>query len=202
MGSLIALQSLVRKRCVRLWIPTLLVVVILLGSPSLSSSANTEHLLRWLLAAVWPEISTDRLIMINHLARKVGHVAGYGLLGVLFLRSWWATLCLSGQPSSETKPDRHSKPSRWRVGVSALAFLSTVTIASLDEWQQSVYPDRTAKWTDVALDSMAAVVVLTLILFRGDMHSSSCSLKPRKPGLALADRDVEADSAQLNQPRR
>lgn len=173
----------------RAWIPSLLwVVVIALESTPLGSSEHTASLIRWLLTAVFPHISAAKLAMANHLARKCGHFTGYGLLSVLFLRTWWATLWLRRQPHGTSLPGWRSLLSAWRESAAALALLSTAAIASLDEWHQTFIPGRTGTWRDIVLDSMAAIFVQAVILVCSDLRVRVPAREPDAVG-AVSERD-------------
>ena len=49
---------------------------------------------------------------------------------------------------------------RW----AAIAFFMSVVVASLDEWHQTFLPSRTGLFSDVVLDSTAALVAQVVIM--------------------------------------
>jgi VanZ family protein len=113
-----------------------------------------------MLYAFWTkflgEIDLYKFLEIHHYLRKTGHVIGYGMLGLLLLRGWRATL---------DQYDRH-------IGRTVLlAWLGTALVACLDEWHQSYIPSRTGTWHDAVLDSAAGLVFLLFAYFR--FHKTS-----------------------------
>ena len=160
MDSLMSLQVPPSHRLyLRIWAPTLLWVgVIMAAGSSLGSSEHTGHFIRWLLSAFFAHIPATGVTFANQLVRKCGHLVGYGLLSLLFLRSWWVTLCLKRQPQRTVQS-----------GAAALAFASTAVIAFLDEWQQMFNVSRTGTWRDVLLDLMAAIFVQAIVLLFSDL---------------------------------
>ena len=90
---------------------------------------------------------------INHLLRKSGHFLGYGTLGVLFCRGWFALLV---QRMGQV---RSAWATRMRVHAACFAVLSTAMVASLDELHQSYLPGRGASIVDVLLDTCGAMLL-------------------------------------------
>lgn len=117
----------------------LLVVVAGYLSPATGAGAQ-EAYLQHLFG--WSERAT-RLIVVG--ARKLGHLLGYGFLGVAVTR-------LLPQPSL-----------RRQFG---LAFLVVGAAASTDEWLQSLIPWRSGLLTDVVLDVTAGLLGAGLALAR------------------------------------
>ena len=75
---------------------------------------------------------------------------GYGILGLLLLRGWRATLA-------------RTRGWNWRPAI--FAWLATAAVAAMDEWHQSFIPSRTGSVRDVALDSVAALGFLLAAYF-------------------------------------
>ena len=159
----------------RAWVPALLwLAVIAWESTPLMSAENTGHLLLAIARFFDPRVTLAQLQLLNGVARKVGHGLGYGILSLLMLRAWWATLML---PRSTTRlPSWAAMVTTWRARAAALALLSTAAVAGLDEWHQALLPGRTGTIRDVALDTMAAALVQLLIIaahqVRGKPNSS------------------------------
>jgi VanZ family protein len=82
--------------------------------------------------------------------RKTGHFVGYGTLGLLLFRAWRATL---PRPGTGT----------WSLRWAGIAWMMTTLVASLDEWHQAYIPGRGSSAHDVLLDSVAALVVQTVL---------------------------------------
>ena len=133
------------------WLAAILwTLVIATESSDLFSSGHTSRYLLPLLTWLFGPLDPVRFEFWHGLARKTGHVFGYGVLCWLFFRAWRAT-----RPSLE----------RWSAKWALPAWIATAAIASLDEWHQSYIPSRTGTVYDVLLDSSAAVAALALIYF-------------------------------------
>jgi VanZ family protein len=92
--------------------------------------------------------------LINHILRKGGHFMGYGLLGVLFARGWFALL-------------RRRIVSSWsglRLRAGALGVASIFVVGGCDEIHQTFLPTRGACFSDVLLDTCGALT-LNLLFF-------------------------------------
>lgn len=85
---------------------------------------------------------------MNHYIRKCGHFFGYGVMGLLWLRAWWMTLSNA----------RFIKDA-------LLGLLATAILASIDEYHQTLIPNRTGSMRDVLLDCTGAVTVLLIAYF-------------------------------------
>jgi VanZ family protein len=147
----------------RAWIPALLwLAVIAFESTSLMSAENTGHLLLAIARFFDPRITLAQLQLLNAVGRKIGHGIGYGILSLLMLRAWWATLML---PRSATRlPSWTAMLTSWRARAAVLALLSAAAVACLDEWHQALLPGRTGTIRDVALDTTAAAFVQLVIV--------------------------------------
>jgi VanZ family protein len=151
----------------RAWIPALLwLALIAFESTSLMSSENTGHLLLAIARFFDPRITLAQLQLLNGVGRKIGHCIGYGILSLLMLRAWWATLML---PRSATHlPSWSAMLTSWSARAAVLALLSAAAVAGLDEWHQMFLPGRTGTIRDVALDTTAAAFVqLVIVAARG-----------------------------------
>jgi VanZ family protein len=147
----------------RAWIPALLwLSLIAFESTAMMSAENTGHLLLALARFLDPQITLAQLELLNRVGRKIGHGIGYGVLSLLMLRAWWATLTL---PRSATRlPSWWAMVTAWSAPAAVLALLSAAAVAVLDEWHQMSLPGRTGTIRDVALDTMAAALVQVVIL--------------------------------------
>lgn len=103
-----------------------------------------------LLTRLFGEINFYKFLIFHHYLRKTGHVVGYGMLSLLLLRGWRATL---------------DPVQTLLLRTALLAWLGTACVAALDEWHQSFIPSRTGTIWDVALDSLAGVVFLVVAYF-------------------------------------
>jgi VanZ family protein len=140
------------------WLPAVLsVVMIVLESTATMSAANTSHWLYPYWVKFFGPLSDARWEQVHHLIRKSGHFCGYGVVSLAFFYSWRQTLY-------------HMNIRHWSLWrrASMLALVSTVVIASLDEFHQSFLPSRTSSVFDVGIDFCGALVfqaLLALMLF-------------------------------------
>lgn len=100
-----------------------------------------------LLTRLFGEINFYDFLIFHRYLRKTGHVLGYGMLSLLLLRGWRATL-----------GDAHA----WMWRTALLAWVGTAFVASMDEWHQSFIPSRMGSPRDVVLDSAAGLVFLLI----------------------------------------
>jgi VanZ family protein len=144
-----------RKRLYLLlhWIPAMIgVVVILAESTGTMSSANTSRWLLPLWIKLFGPITPERWAVVHHWIRKTGHFVGYGLVSLGFFEGWRATFV--------AKTRSHG----WVFAVVApLSLVSTLALASWDEWHQSLLRGRTSKISDVGIDLSGAVVAHLLL---------------------------------------
>jgi VanZ family protein len=119
-------------------------------STAVFSAQNTGSMLYGFLTRLFGDINLYNFLVFHHYLRKTGHVIGYGMLCLLMLRGWRATL----------------DPGRTQLKSTALlSWLGTVFVATMDEWHQSYIPSRTGTWKDVVLDSTAGLVFLLVAYF-------------------------------------
>jgi VanZ family protein len=136
------------------WLPAALsVIMIALESTSTMSAANTSEWLYPLWVKLFGPISNQHWNEVHHLIRKTGHFVGYGVVSLAFFYSWRQTL--------HRMAVKHW--TLWRRA-SVLAVLSTLLIASLDEYHQSFLPSRTASPVDVCIDLCGAIVAQSILL--------------------------------------
>ena len=137
-----------RPNLLRAWWPALVWIgLIAFESTDFFSAQNTGSMLYSLLTRLFGEINFHDFLVFHHYLRKSGHVLGYGILSLLLLRGWRATL-------------DYAHVWVWRAAL--LAWVGTALVASADEWHQSFIPSRTGNPTDVLLDSVAGVVFLLI----------------------------------------
>ena len=123
------------------WFPVALgIALVALESQEWFGSNYTSHPLRVLFEAIFGPLKPDTWETIHHMIRKTGHVVGYGLLGLAWLRAWWMTLPHARLPTTALR-----------------GLLGTAVVASADEWHQAFLPNRTASAWDVLLDCCGAI---------------------------------------------
>jgi VanZ family protein len=124
--------------------------LISIESTDMFSSQNTQGMLYSLVTRLFGEVNLYYFLVFHFYLRKGGHVIGYGMLALLLLRGWRATL---------------GRRQTWIPRLAALSWLGTALVASMDEWHQSFIPSRTGTIRDVLLDAAAGLIFLAVALF-------------------------------------
>jgi VanZ family protein len=146
--------KLSRWRPILDWVPAALsVLMIVLESTAAMSARNTSEWLYPYWLRLFGPISAAHWNEVHHLIRKTGHFVGYGVVSMAFFYSWRQTLLRMAV--------KHW--TLWRRA-SVLAVLSTLLIASLDEYHQSFLPSRTSSPVDVCIDLSGAIAAQLLLL--------------------------------------
>jgi VanZ family protein len=154
-----------QKQLVKTWIAALLwIALIAIESTDWLSSEHTSRFLYPLLHFLMG-LDLARFEVVHHYIRKCGHFVGYFTLSFFLFRAWRATLRLPWAP-------------RWTLRWATIAFFMSVLVASLDEWHQTFIPSRTGAFSDVVLDSFAALTAQLLIFL-------FLTLKPRRMSAAF-----------------
>ena len=144
--------TLSRPKLLRAWWPALVWIgLIAFESTDFFSSEHTSSVLYTILTFLFGHIDLYKFLIFHYYLRKAGHVVGYGILGLLLLRGWRATL-----------DQDHAQLGRTVL----LSWLGTVFVAAMDEWHQSYIPSRTGTVRDAVLDSVAGLVFLLAAYFR------------------------------------
>jgi len=166
-------SSPARPNLLRAWWPAV-VWIGLIGVESTDwlSSNNTGSLLYDILVRIYPRINLYDVLVLNFYMRKTGHVVGYGMLSLLLLRAWRATL------AHGVAVGRSIFGSATFLRAALFAWLGTAFVASMDEWHQTFIPSRTGSVYDVLLDSAAGFVSL-LIAYFWLRRLNSPSLRPK-----------------------
>lgn len=134
-----------QKQVLKVWIAACLwLIVIAVESSAWLSAENTGRLLYPILHFLFG-ISRAQFRIWHIVLRKLGHFVGYFILSVLLFRAWRLTLRAPGTV-------------QWAMRWAAASFFMTAVVAILDEWHQSFLSTRTARVTDVLLDSFAALI--------------------------------------------
>jgi VanZ family protein len=146
-----------QKQLLKTWIAaSLWIGLIAFESTEYLSSDNTSRFLYPLLHFLFG-LTRAQFPFWHHIIRKSGHFVGYFTLSVLLFRAWKATLHLQ---------------QAWAWRWAGIAFCMSALIASLDEWHQTYLPSRTGLFSDVVLDSAAALTAQIVIFLW------LCSKKP------------------------
>ena len=142
-------MPLERPNLLRAWWPAAVWVgVIAVESTDYLSSDNTSSVLYSVLTRLFGEINLYDFLVWHFYLRKAGHFIGYGILCLLMVRGWRATLAVGRV---------------WLVPL--LALIATALVASLDEWHQTFIPSRSGTVRDVVLDSVGGLIFLILAQF-------------------------------------
>ncbi len=158
-----------------------MLTLITLESTDMMSSAHTGAHLRQVLSWADVYLPARKLDLLNAVIRKSGHMLGYGLLcfcWLLLLRgSYWLQHDLVPALKNGIQVRRLWCRTEW----AGLAVLFTFVVATTDELHQMGIPSRTGCWSDVALDTSAAVISITLVWLKALWICRSKGVKPSTP---------------------
>ncbi len=141
-----------RSNLLRAWWPaTVWIGLICCESTDYFSSDRTSSMLYSLVTKLFGPVNIDEFFIVHHYLRKTGHVIGYGILSLLLLRGFRATL---------------GSTRALLLRAALLSWLGTLFVAAMDEWHQSFIPSRTGTPWDVLLDSTAGLMFLLVAYWR------------------------------------
>jgi VanZ family protein len=136
------------------WIPAMVGIAVILVEST--GNMSSEHTSRWLLPMwikLFGPITPEHWAVVHHWIRKTGHVVGYGLVSLGFFEGWRATF------------SERARSQGWLFArVAPLAIISTLALASWDEWHQTFLPGRTGLASDVVIDLSGAIVAHLVLL--------------------------------------
>jgi VanZ family protein len=122
------------------WWPALLwAVLISCFSTSVFTSDNTSRVIIPVLHWLFPHATPQTLDYLHHIIRKCAHFVEYFILSLLILRG--------------IRAGRRETHLAW----AAIAILLVAGYAAIDEFHQSFVPGRTAKVSDVLLDTSGGI---------------------------------------------
>lgn len=124
--------------------PILWVILIFVFSTSSFSEKVTISYTERVLGLILPGGHYNHVMLLSYLTRKTAHLVEYAVLAALWLR---ALLKRDG--------------ANYRNAI-LFTVLVSLMCAAADEYHQSFLPDRTAKFSDVALDLAAAALSLSI----------------------------------------
>lgn len=132
------------------WLPVLFsLAFVCFTSTAFMGGSHTQVVLNAVWKALLGTWHWNETGAVNAHLRKVGHFFGYGMIGVFFRNAWYSTI----------RVVRH-----WLMPVSvSLGVLSTLAVASLDEWHQTFLPGRVGSMHDVLLDATGAICLNLLV---------------------------------------
>jgi len=121
--------------------------VIFYLSSSQGSFSETSRFFEPILYFLFPNASLETITELHGYIRKLAHVGVYSLLGLLATRAFsirWA-----------------KTPLVW----AAVSIAVVVTVASLDEFNQSFLATRTGAVADVVLDTVSGVAAIGIAIW-------------------------------------
>jgi len=119
--------------------------LVLFASTGTASMARTSIIIRPLLEFLFPSAPSETLDIYHGYIRKSAHFFEYGVLGLWAARAYSASLKLWLRKY-------------WYV----FAFLTVLTVATIDETNQSFNPARTGTPRDVLLDCTGGATMILL----------------------------------------
>jgi VanZ family protein len=136
------------------WLPpVLMMIVIACESTNTFSAENTSGWLRPIFERIFGHVSDQFWGVLHFWARKSGHLTGYGILCLTWLRAWLLTL---GRKAGLAVW-------KWRLQSSALALVCTFCVGGLDEWHQTFIPSRTGLFSDVLIDTLGGFLACLVV---------------------------------------
>ncbi len=138
--------------------------IIATESTATFSGGRTMGWIYRLLSHFLPHITWTQVYYVNFLLRKTGHFTGYATLSWFAFQGWMETLAYQRERWLRRLGRVEVSPRRWHFRAAALAVLVTFTVASLDEFHQSMLPGRTGALRDVILDTMGGIFAQILLL--------------------------------------
>jgi VanZ family protein len=139
------------------WLPAIAwATVIFLFSTGSFSSDSTRSVLENLLKIVFPDLSIQVVMRINHLVRKLSHWAEYFIFALLIYQGF-----------------RNQQKKTWRWSWAVLTGCIIISYAFLDELHQLFVPSRSADWRDSMLDTWGGICGLIIIYIRSWKHRGS-----------------------------
>lgn len=146
--------------------PILWMGLISLGSTDGLSADQTSRFIGPLLRWLFPAAAPDTLGLLHEAIRKLGHVAEFAILGLL----WYRGLVWGARGR--------------KTGMAFAAFALSVLFAVVDEGHQGFHPTREASVLDVGWDSLGALcgVAAGYLLWAGGRHAKNDAPGKQQPG--------------------
>jgi VanZ family protein len=110
------------------------------------SAGNTSRFIGPLIRWLFPNVSSDTLLIVHLVTRKLAHFAEYAVLGFLAARAF------------RTSP-RPAISSRWFL----ISLTMIVVYALADEYHQSFVPTRTGSIYDSLIDIAGGLTALLIV---------------------------------------
>ena len=130
--------------------------IILFASTSFGAMSNTSRVIRPLLHFLFPSAPEETITNYHAIIRKLAHLTEYSILAFWASRAFW----------NSTKIFLKKY---WYI----FSFLFVVSVASIDEYNQSLDSLRTGTIYDVLLDALGgAVMIGFLMLYKYQFQKS------------------------------
>lgn len=130
------------------------IVVIFVASSRVGSMSNTSVFIRPILELLFPNYAEAELAIVHGYIRKFAHFAFYFILGAFSVRAF--------RGSAQNFLRRY-----WQIA----AFALVVSIAYLDETNQSYVASRTSSMSDVLIDACGGAAAILIWLAVGKIKS-------------------------------
>jgi VanZ family protein len=125
------------------WLPPVAWTGVVLAMSTASFGAETTGgVLHTVLAWLLPGLAPSAVDALHALVRKAAHVTEYAVLAAL----WFRAFARGGVARAP--------------GAAWLALIVSLLIAGVDEWHQSLLPERTGSMRDVLLDSAGVMLAV------------------------------------------
>ena len=136
------------------WLPALIwMALIFSASSDVESFAHSSRILAPLLHWLFPQMPDDTMYLIVLIVRKCAHMTEYAVFALLL----WRAL---------RKPMKND-PRPWIWREARLALLMVALYAASDEFHQMFVPERTARVTDVLIDTAGGAASLLALWLLG-----------------------------------
>ena len=120
--------------------------LIFFNSSSQASASETSRFITPILELLFPDASENTLALYHSYVRKLAHFLEYGALAFFTVRVFWESKVASLK-------------ARWAI----ISIVVVAVVGGLDELIQSFNPTRTGSISDVLLDCIGGVVVVSVL---------------------------------------
>jgi len=135
------------KFWLKAWLPVVVAILLVaIESTAYFGSDQTSGPLRHIWERLFGPVANHHWYYIHVAVRKSGHFAGFGLVGLTWLRAWRMTI-----------------PRAPFLHLEFWALAGTALIAAADEFHQSFLPNRSSSPRDVLLDCIGAVMMMCVV---------------------------------------
>jgi VanZ family protein len=138
------------------WIPALCVAALISAfSTHYFSGEQTARISIPVLHWLFPFANSHTLHLMHVGIRKLAHVTEFGVLSVSVFHG--------------VRAERHG----WKIQWAVITLVIAVSYAGFDEWHQSFVPLREARFRDVLIDSIGALLAQVFVWGYAKLHRNS-----------------------------